>query len=95
MAARQPFDLPTEGNLSVGVETDDMKDLLADVDADRRRRCDLCSGFYGLLLLPFAGNSLCRLTRRRSSRFTPLAEVRFRSAELTPMTQGCRSVARS
>jgi hypothetical protein len=31
----QPFDLAAKGNLAVSAEADDMKDFLANVDADR------------------------------------------------------------
>jgi hypothetical protein len=31
------FDLPTQGNPSIGAQSDEVKDLLADVDADHRR----------------------------------------------------------
>ena len=36
----QPLDLPAEGNLAVGAEPDEVKNLLADIDADDRQwRC--------------------------------------------------------
>jgi hypothetical protein len=43
-----------------------MKDILADVDPERRQglRSVVRAAFHGLLLLLFRGISLCRLTRR-------------------------------
>jgi hypothetical protein len=72
---RPSFDLPTEGNLPVGLETDDVEDVLADIDRRQGLRCVLCLGFDALLLLLFAGTSVCRLTRREGSRSIPLADL--------------------
>src|SRR5690242_15419717 len=54
---RQSLDLAAESDLAAGVETDDVEDFLANVDADR---CQGCGG-HGLLLRMLQG-SLCRLS---------------------------------
>jgi len=35
----QPLDLPPEGNLAIGAQPDEMKNLFADVDANDQGRC--------------------------------------------------------
>src|SRR5262249_24578999 len=54
---RQSLDLATESNLAVSTKTNDVEDLLANVDADRGQGW----GGHGLLLRLLRG-SLCRLS---------------------------------
>ena len=41
---RQPLELPAQDDLAVGVEADDVEDVLADIDADGRKVCADCRG---------------------------------------------------
>ena len=67
----QPPDLTAERDLACGVETDEVEDVLADVDADRGKRWR--RGIHELLLLFIAGHSLCRLTRRGKQPVHPIS----------------------
>jgi len=75
----QPPDLPPEGNLPVDAERDDVKNLLADVDADHRW-C-WCGGFrFRLHCSPPASQTLAweRLAFLGKQPVHPLVEVRLR-----------------
>ena len=69
LGQRQPFDLATQNNLAVSAEADDMKDFLADVDADRGQ------GRCSSLLLRCCGVVFADYPRGGSSRSIPLADI--------------------
>jgi hypothetical protein len=72
---RQTLDLPAEGNTSIRAEADNVKDLLANVDADGSKSGVWGSRLYGcfseLVTVTYADYHL-----RGSSRSIPLAAVK-------------------
>ena len=75
VAETQSLDPPSEGNLSVGSDADEVKYVLADVDADDRkwRRRRFCLWLHAAS--PVRRCQPTRLGREGSSRSIPLAEV--------------------
>src|SRR6187399_2084456 len=67
----QPLDLAAKSNLAVGAKSNDVEDVLADIDADRGEGCNRVHGCFS----GCCGVVLADYPRGGSSRSIPLADI--------------------